>query len=59
METHGYSYEDDISDEQNLTFNAFKQTLEDNDLNLRPCLMNTLGLKFKSKYTNLAYLLSN
>lgn len=59
METHGYSYEDDISDEQNLTFKAFKQTLEDNGLNLTPRLMNTLGLKFKSKYTNLAYLLSD
>ena len=59
METHGYSYEDDISDEQNLTSKAFKQTLEDNGLNLTPRLMNTLGLKFKSKYTNLAYLLSD
>ena len=59
MESHGYNYEDDISDEQNLTFKAFKQTLEDNNMNLTPRLMNTLGLKSKSKYTNLAYLLSD
>ena len=54
MESHGYSYENDISDEQNLTFKSFKQTLEDNSMNLTPRLMNTLGLKSKSKYTNLA-----
>ena len=60
MDSHNYSYEDDISDEQSLTFKAFKQSLEDNDINLTPRLMNTLGLKNKTgKYTNLAYLLSD
>ena len=60
MDSHGYSYEDDISDEQTLTFKAFNQALEDNDIKLTPRLMNTLGLKNKTgKYTNLAYLLSD
>lgn len=60
MESHGYSYEDDISDEQDLTFKAFGRALDENNLNLTPRLMNTLGLKSKSnKFTNLAYLLSD
>ena len=60
MDSHGYSYEDDISDEQTLTFKAFNQALEDNDIKLTSRLMNTLGLKNKTgKYTNLAYLLSD
>ena len=60
MESHSYSYEDDISDEQDLTFKAFERTLEENDINSTPRLMNTLGLKAKSgEYTNLAYLLSD
>ena len=60
MDSHSYSYEDDISDEQTLTFKAFNQALEDNDIKLTPRLMNTLGLKNKTgKYTNLAYLLSD
>lgn len=60
MESHSYSYEDDISDEQDLTFKSFERTLEENDINLTPRLMNTLGLKSQSgEYTNLAYLLSD
>lgn len=60
MEAHSYSYEDDISEEQDLTFKAFERTLEENDINLTPRLMNTMGLKIKSgEYTNLAYLLSD
>lgn len=60
MESHSYSYEDDISEEQELTFKSFERTLEENDINLTPRLMNTMGLKAKSgKYTNLAYLLSD
>ncbi len=54
MESHSYSYEDDISEEQDLTFKSFERTLEENDINLTPRLMNTMGLKAKSgKYTNL------
>ena len=60
MESHSYSYEDDISDEQDLTFKSFERTLEENDINLTPRLMHTMGLKAKSgEYTNLAYLLSD
>lgn len=54
MDSHGYSYEDDISDEQTLTFKAFNQALEDNDIKLTPRLMNTLGLKNKkSKFAEM------
>ena len=57
MESHSYSYEDDISDEQDLTFKSFERSLEENDINLTPRLMHTMGLKAKSgEYTNLAYL---
>ena len=60
MESHSYSYEDDISDEQDLTFKSFERTLEENDISLTPRLMHTMGLKAKSgEYTNLAYLLSD
>ena len=60
MESHSYSYEDDISEEQDLTFKSFERTLEENDINLTPRLMNTMGLKAKSgRHTNLAYLLSD
>lgn len=34
MESHSYSYEDDISEEQDLTFKSFERTLEENDINL-------------------------
>ena len=60
MESYKYSYENDISENQELTFKAFKRTLEDNDIELTTRLMNSLGLKAKSGfYTNLAYLLSD
>lgn len=38
MESHSYSYEDDISDEQDLTFKSFERTLEENDINLTPVM---------------------
>ena len=60
METRRYSYEEDISDEQDLTFNAFLRVLEDNEMKLTVRVMNTLGMKSRSgKYTNLAFLLSD
>ena len=60
METRRYSYEEDISDEQDLTFNAFSRVLEDNEMKLTVRVMNTLGMKSRSgKYTNLAFLLSD
>ena len=60
METRRYSYEEDISDEQDLTFKAFSRVLEDNEMKLTVRMMNTLGMKSRSgKYTNLAFLLSD
>ena len=60
MESHKYSYEEDISDEQDLTFKFFSKSLEENDINLSTRLMNSLGLKSKSgNFTNLAFLLSD
>ena len=60
MNSNKYSYEDDVSDEQDLTFKSFKRTLEDNDISFTSRTMKTLGLKSKNnEYTNLAYLLSD
>lgn len=60
MESHKYSYEEDISDEQDLTFKFFTKSLEENGINLSTRLMNSLGLKSKSgNFTNLAFLLSD
>ena len=60
METRRYSYEEDISDEQDLTFNAFSRVIEENEMKLTVRVMNTLGMKSRSgKYTNLAFLLSD
>ena len=60
MNSNKYSYEEDISDEQDLTFKSFTRTLEDNDISFTKRTMKTLGLVSKDgKYTNLAYLLSD
>lgn len=60
METRRYSYEEDISDEQELTFKSFSRVLEDNGLKLTARMMNTFGMKSRSgEYTNLAFLLSD
>ena len=60
MEIRRYSYEEDISDEQELTFKSFSRLLEDNELKLTARMMNTFGMKSRSgEYTNLAFLLSD
>lgn len=60
MSSNQFCYEDDISDEQDLTFKALKTKLEDKHILLNSKTMNTLGLKTKTgEYTNLAYLLSD
>ena len=60
METRRYSYEEDISGEQDLTFKAFSRILEDNEMKLTTRMMNTFGMKSRSgEYTNLAFLLSD
>ena len=52
--------EEDISDEQDLTFKAFSRVLEDNEMKLTVRMMNTLGMKSRSgEYTNLAFLMSD
>lgn len=53
-------YEDQISDEQDLTFKALKERFKENGISFTTRVMKTLGLISKSeKYTNLAYLLSD
>ena len=60
MESHNYSYEDDISNEQELTFKEFERTLDDNGIKPTSRLMNSLGLKNKhGLYTNLGYIMSD
>lgn len=60
METRRYSYEEDISDEQELTFRSFERVLEENDMNLTERMMNTFGMKTRDgEFTNLAFLLSD
>ena len=60
MESHNYSYEDDISNEQELTFKEFERALDDNGIKPTSRLMNSLGLKNKhGLYTNLGYIMSD
>ena len=60
MSANKYSYEEEISDEQDLTFKAFEKALVNNDILLTNRKMKSLGLKSaSSEYTNLAYLLSD
>ena len=60
MQSHKYSYEEDISEKQELTFKSFSRVLEDNGMKLSERFMNLLGFKTKSnQYTNLAFLLSD
>ena len=60
MESHNYSYEDDISNEQELTFKEFERTLDDNGIKPTSRLMNSLGPKNKhGLYTNLGYIMSD
>ncbi|MCI6077095.1 MAG: ATP-binding protein [Catenibacterium mitsuokai] len=59
-ESHNYSFVEDISDEQELTFKALKRTFEDNDIELTSRLMKSLGIINKSgQFTNLAYIISD
>lgn len=58
--SHNYSFVEDISDEQELTFKALKRTFEDNDIELTSRLMKSLGIINKSgQFTNLAYIISD
>ena len=60
MESHNYSYEDDVSNEQELTFKEFERTLDENGIKPTSRMMNSLGLKNKhGLYTNLGYIMSD
>lgn len=60
MQSNKYSYEDEISDEQELTFKSLRNSFEDNNLSFTSRVMKSLGLVSKTgEYTNLAYLLSD
>ena len=60
MQAHNYIYENEIADEQILTFKQFDRILANNDISLNARLYTTLGLKdSKGKYTNLGYVMSD
>ena len=60
METNRYSYEEDTSNEQQLSFKSFEKELNGNGIELTERLMNSLGFRNKSnEYTNLALILSD
>ncbi|MDO4501093.1 MAG: putative DNA binding domain-containing protein [Erysipelotrichaceae bacterium] len=60
LKSHKYSYEEDLSDEQDLTFKELSRAFEENDIEVSERLFNNLGLKNSNGYfTNLAYLLSD
>ena len=60
MESNRYSYEDDISDEQDLTFKYFFEICDENDIAHDKRHLKSLRLISKDdKYTNLAFMLSD
>lgn len=60
MNSNKYSYEEDISDEQDLTFRSLERELEENDIAFDSKMIKRLGLIAKNgEYNNLAYLLSD
>ena len=60
MNSNKYSYEEDISDEQDLTFRSLERELEENDISFDSKMIKRLGLIAKNgEYNNLAYLLSD
>ena len=60
MKTRGYNFEEDISDEQELTFDILNETFKNNKLSLTNRNKISLGMVSKDgAYTNLALLLSD
>ena len=60
MYSKDYSYEEDISNEQNLSFEALTKVFKQNDLELEERNMILLGLKnVQGKFTNLGFILSD
>ena len=60
MSSNNYVYEDDISDEQKLTFNYLEQAFNKEEITFNERSMLSLGIKNKNKvFTNLGFLLSD
>lgn len=60
MEDSGVKFEDNISKEQNLTFNSFEKEFKSQNIQLDKIKMKNIGLLTDSGvYTNLAYILSD
>lgn len=60
MEDAGVKFEDNISKNQQLTFNAFKREFEERDIVLDNVKMQKMGLITQNnEYTNLAYIVSD
>lgn len=60
MSSKKYIYENDISEEQNLSFNALTRAFNQNNMELTERNMVSLGIKnSQDKYTNLGFILSD
>ena len=60
MSSKNYIYENDISEEQNLSFNALTRAFTQNGMELTERNMFSLGIKnSQDKFTNLGYILSD
>lgn len=60
MQSHNYIFEDEVSEEQELTFKQLDRVFSDREINLTPRMFKTLGLKTSdNRYTNLGYILSD
>ena len=60
MSSKNYIYENDISEEQNLSFNALTRAFTQNGMELTERNMVSLGIKnSQNKFTNLGYILSD
>lgn len=60
MSSKKYIYENDISEEQNLSFSALTRAFNQNNMELTERNMVSLGIKnSQDKYTNLGFILSD
>ena len=59
IEDTGVKFEDNVSLNQNITFNDFENIIQENNMKLDKVKMQNLGLINNSKYTNLAHILSD
>lgn len=60
MESRNFCYEEDVSDEQDLTFKYFKEALSERNITFTDRIKRTLSIvNNEGKYTNLGLLLSD